>query len=753
METAQLENPHELDEETLLELMEQHTEQETQARLARLSAFAATIVAQRKEAIEGRRMSGIETIWQEDEEYYAGIDELNRAESILKPSTPNGRVIMRDANQAGTRSTVFINITQPYVDMASARASDMLLPTDDKPFRIKPTPIPEVAKFTESEDLMPDGQAKVGDAAKAFIGEITEKATNAETQIWDWLVESRWHGEMRRVIEQSARIGTSILKGPMPVKRKMRTMSKGEDNTIHLVIQEEIKPASKWLDAWKFYPDPACGDSIHNGRYTFEKDDISARQLRDLIGTGYIDSEILEVLKEGPGKRNIETGRYDPVRDNELFEIWYYYGFAEADDLRAAGCDCRDGEVLPVHVVMVNDRIVKASMSIMDSGEFPYDVMRWTYVANSWAGLGVARQVRTAQRMVNAAGRNLMDNAGVAAGPQIIINDDAITPADGEWTITPLKLWRMSGEADVSEVKHAFMSVVIPTLQGELENIIKMALEFAERATNMPLILQGQQGASTETVGGMQILNANASTVLRRIAKIADDDVIEPHILRYYEWLMIYGDEAMKGDYTVDALGSTAFYERDAQAQMILQLIPMANDPEFRLSKDRLMEEILRSNKISPERVRMTDEEWKELQQRMQQNPPVDPRVQGAKEVAQIKVQGDIEKAKMGNESDMQELEFKRESMQSEFELKLQMQRTEQEHQERMLRMNLDLKMMELAQSQQISLDSIKASLASDTMKLKTQKELSEMSNQAKQVAEPPTEPAGRAPDGQAYQR
>lgn len=727
--------------------------QQEQQRLAKLAAFAATIADKRKDAVEGRRLSGIEQIWQEDEEYYAGVDELNRGELLLKPATSEGRLMRTSTDRDANRSNVFVNITQPYVDMASARAADMLLPTDDKPFAAKPTPIPEVGKFTDSQELMPDGQAKVGDAAKAFIAEMTEKAKGAETQIWDWLVESRWHGEMRKVIEQTARIGTSVLKGPFPIKRKMRRMTQGEGGVMQLEIAEELKPASKWIDVRNLYPDPSCGDTIHNGRYIFEKDDLSARQLRDLLGTGYIDSEILQVLKEGPGKRFIEMGRTDLLKDNELFEIWHYYGFAEADDMRAAGCECQEDNVMPVQIVMVNDRVIKATQSVMDSGEFPYDVMRWTYTADSWAGLGVARQVRTAQRMVNAASRNLMDNAGVSAGPQIILNDSAVYPADGVWTITPFKIWRVSGDADIAEVQHAFTTVMIPTLQRELEAIIKMALEFAERATNMPLILQGQQGASTETVGGMQILSANGNTVMRRVAKIADDQVIEPHIIRYYEWLMIYGDDKYKGDYTIEAQGTTAFYERDAQAQMVMQLLPMAGDPEFRLSKDRLMLEILKVNKISPERVRVTDEEWKQMQEAMQKNPPTDPRVAATKEVAQLKAQADMEKAKLVQQSDMAEIERKGQLQENEFGLKLQMQQSEQEHQERMQRMQLDLKMMELAQAQQISLDSIKASLAGTTAKLSMQKELSLMNGQAKQVATPETEPVGLAPDGQAFQR
>lgn len=728
--------------------------QAEQERLAKLAAFAGKLADKRKEAKDGRRLSGIETLWREDDDYYSGIDAYNRGElALLKPATVSGRPTAQDKIQA-TRSTVFVNITQPYVDMASARVSDMLLPTDDKPFHIKPSPIPEVSKHIDNPEVLADGQSTVGDAAKAFISEMTDKADKAETQIWDWLVESRWHGEMRKVIEQCSRIGTSVMKGPYPVKRKKRTMKKTEDGAMALVIEEELKPSSKMVDVWNFYPDPACGDNIHNGRYVFERGDISARQLRDLKGTGYIDSEIDAIIKEGPDRRNAESNHHDLVKDNEMFEIWYYTGMADYDDLLSTGCDCEEGDVIPVTVVLVNDRVIKASVSILDSGEFPYDVMRWQYRADSWAGTGVARQVRTAQNMVNAAARNLMDNAGVSAGPQIIMRDGVVYPADGDYTLSPLKIWRVDANADIQQVQHAITSITIPTMQVELQNIIKMALEFAERATSMPLLLQGQQGASTETVGGMQILQANASTVLRRIAKISDDDVIEPHIIRYYEWLMIYGDDdTMKGDYSIEALGSTAFYERDAQAQMIMQMLPMAGDPEFRLSKEKLMTEVLKANKISPERVRLNDEEWQALQQKMQQNQPVLPQIEAAK----IRVDGDLQKAQLVQQSDMAEIQAKSEAMKSEFALKLHMNEEQMAHEMEIEKLRYQVKLMELSQAQNISLDAIKASLAGQTMSLKTQKELAYASLDAKngkpdQVIEPKTEVPGRAPDGQAYQ-
>jgi hypothetical protein len=730
------------------------------ARLAKLASFASVLAKKKTEAVDARKLSGIEEIWTEDDSYYSGVDSVNGGDSMVKASSPAGRVTMRNRDTAeSSKSTVFVNITAPYVDMSSARVADMVLPTDDKPFSIKATPIPEIIGAIDNhEEMMPGGQHTVGQASQAFIDEMTKKAELAETWIWDQLVESRWHGEVRKVIESAARIGSGVMKGPFPTKVKKRKMSKGEDGTITLIIEDEVKPGLKWIDAWNLYPDPSCGENIHEGSFIWERDFINARQLRDLKGTGYIDSEIDAVLKEGPNKNNIDS-KGKVLDTKEAFEIWYYYGMADAEDMLSAGCECEEGTMIPVVISMINDRIIKASTSILDSGSFPYDVMCWQRRSDHWAGVGVSRQVRTSQRMVNAAARNLMDNAGIAAGPQIIMRDGVVYPADGSWEITPMKIWRVDEDADIANVQHAITSIVIPTMQAELENIIKLALDFAEKATSMPLMMQGQQGSATETVGGMNILKNSSNTVLRRIAKIFDDDLCEPIISRMYEWLMIYGeDEEMKGDYAIQALGSSSFYERDSANQIVMSLIPMAGNPAFGLNPELLMTEILKMNKISPSRVLFTAEERKQQQEQAAQNPPPqDPRIAGQIEVAKLRTQGDLQKAQLVQQSDQAEIQAKGELAKSEMELKVQLSQEKMQHDKEMLQMQLNLEMLKISQSQQISIDQIKASLASDSMKLTVQQRLSSeainanVNKASNPVTTPPTEPSIHAPDNQAY--
>jgi hypothetical protein len=220
--------------------------------------------------------------------------------------------------------------------------------------------------------------------------------------------------------------------------------------------------------------------------------------------------------------------------------------------------------------------------------------------------------------MINAATRNMMDNAGISGGPILILRRGHIEPADGQWNLTPRKFFYVKEEADVRSVADAITSIIIPSNQAEMTNIIQFALKMAEDVTGLPMIMQGQQGQAPDTVGGMQMMQNNAGTVLRRIARNFDDCITEPHITRYYSWLMTYGDDEEKGDYIIDARGSSALVERDLQNQAIMGLVQLAvpGNP-YGLDPKRTIKEALRAQKLDPNRFQLTDEEQAQQAQRV----------------------------------------------------------------------------------------------------------------------------------------
>lgn len=726
-------------------------------RMSIIEAFASIIKDKRTDAIEGRRASGIEDIWAEDEAHYAGQDDAGQ-NAYRKGRTPSDG-LTEAPKKAQTRSTAFLNITRPYCDAAAASLADMLLPNDDRNWALQPTPLPQLT--AASKDMRPISQAipmpqapapgpgpqgapaqaappkpepTVAEVAKQELGRAKEMAEAAQTQIDDWLIECRYHAEVRKVLESAAKIGTGVLKGPVPVKRKSRAVRKTPEGWIVEMV-EEIKPESRWVNVWNIYPDPSCGDNIHDGSYIFEEDEITALRLDNLKGTpGYIDEMIDMCLMEGPISAIDGTSAKKPgdkTKEKDVFQVWYFYGQVSRADMESAGCVCGDKSYYPAQVTMVNNRVIKVALSPLDSGEFPYDVMCWSAQTDHWAGVGIARQMRTCQKGANAAVRNLMDNAGLSAGPQVIVDRSKVMPANGKWELTPRKVWWTKDGADAGDVRTAFVFVVVPMLQQDLMAIIQFWLKEAEDVTGMPALLQGQQGKAPDTVGGMTILNNNASTVKRRIARTYDDRVTEPHIGRYYEYLLLHGPDECKGDFTVDARGSSALIERDTQSQQLPQMLQMSVNPAFGLDPEAVMAEMLKGWRFDTKRLALSDEKKEAMKQ---QPPPPQPAVQ----VAQIREEGATKRKQM--DVQVKQAEIHAEATQSD---------ADRAFAQWAKKIDAELAGAQLTAEERRALDDAKVTLAGISMKLRVQQQLTP----GPQVVTPASEPAGKAPKGMAFER
>lgn len=765
-------------------------EADEELRIEKIEAIGKSIAKLRDDAVAARKNSGIEDVWRKCEENYLGIDDVNRHEfegqAWAKPMTMDG-VLTRDSYvDEAPHSTLFVKLTSRYVDASAARVGETLLPVDDKPFSYSSTPIPEMEEALENGSpvaTLPNGMPlpnpenpqmplTVADVAQKQLAKANEAAKKAEARVWDWMCESGYAGEMRKCIHDAARIGVAVMKGPVPVVTKERKAEQTEQG-YKLTYLNKVKPGSFWADPWNIFPDPACGENIQNGSYIWEQDQMSKKQILDFIGRdGYIESQIRKVIKEGPGKRNAITSSFKQ-NENDMkykYDVWNFTGMVSVEDLEVLGAPgfetIEEGvEEVSVLLTLVNDSVIGVVLNPLDSGELPYDNMAWKRRAGHWAGCGVSEDLFTPQDMINAATRRLMDNTGLAAGVQIVVDRGAIYPEDGSWIITPNKVWSKAEDSTVSDVRQAFNVFTIPSLQGELSAIIQYALRLAEESAGLPLIAQGQNGpTSPDTATAASLQNNNANTMMRRVAKAYDDQLSTPHINRYYDWLMmdpeVPSDE--KGDWTIVVHGSSALVERSIQDQTIQQLGNMAvpGNP-FRLSPEKWIAEMLRSKFIDPSRVQYNEEEWAQVQQQMAQQPqqPM-PQIEVAKiraqadaQKTQALIQADLQKEQMRAQTDLQEaqMEADRDTMYVQSDA----QRNASEHQARMaeLQLKLQLAQLEYASKNKITLDEVKAKLAIESAKLNTQKELAAFGAKASLMQKPPTEPPGRANPGQSYQQ
>jgi hypothetical protein len=674
----------------------------SQDTLNKLQIIGELLARKRDEAIADRKASGIESVWKKCEESYLGIDDANRGEEgamqWIKPTTSDGSLITSQTKGNDGKSTVFVRLTSRYVDAGAAKLSEILFPVDGKPFSIDPTPISDLSKKLEDKRIVPhaltgkplmrkptDEQIKDGepnqvrpttyaDLAKDTQAEAQKAANAAEMRIYDWLVECNYDKEARKVVFDAARLGTGILKSPIPSIQKSRSISK-KDNVVKLEFVEKIVPIAKWVDVWNFFPDPSCGEDIHNGSYTFERDLLSPRSLNDLIGQeGYLESQIVKVIKEGAGKCLVNNS--SSTDKKKQFEVWYYYGEMSREELEpayASGELPEGQDRFYVLATMVNDSVIKAVLNPMKSGMFPYQVMTWSRRANSWTGVGVAEQADMPQVTLNAATRSLLNNAGLSSGVQIVIDPTAITPANHQWKIEPNKIWLKTDDANQRSVSDLFAVMPFPNIGAQLMDIITYAFKLAEESTSIPLITQGQTGATTpETLGAVQLQNNNAATLLRSVGYKFDDNVTEPMINAFYEWLLLDPDvpDEEKGDFKIMAKGSSAMVERAINEITLSGMAQMVLNPAFGVDPEKWFAEWMVAKRLDPSKIQYTKEE-KEKMASQEQPPPL------PIQIAQMKIEADAQKEQFKAQSSMQEIQAKAQvdlqTMQQEQALEQQM--------------------------------------------------------------------------------
>ena len=725
--------------------------EEEKEREQRYAVLCKTVDDDIRLAITARENSGIEQIWADDDDQYNGVDEFSQPNQITKTRDQQTREGIKDSR---SKVFVPITKPKTDIDVARVAEMLLPnddRPWDISPTTIPD--IDEAASGPEDAVVtLGDGSTANAKAVAMMIRDKAKEISKAEADwIEDKFQEGHVYSEMRQVLRDAGRIGTGVLKGPYPVERTVgrwstsRKPSPGPSPAIlaqqgampnsqglpqaTVAPQEnpdeeasegeappqrpmqvappsrmtpvasvtavyskvtKIEPTSDCIRVQDCYPDPSCGDSIHDGAFFVERAWWTGKKLKSLARLpGYDPRAIVDCLKEGPqsyARRMDNRARPqvgDTFSESKLYEVMFYYGDATPEDLSmlmergnpdGPGVLDEDGELLPddplsellseeerrylasvpVMVTMVNGRCIKATLNPMETGAFPYDFFPWEPVKGQPYGRGIPRKMAVAQRIVNAAVRALLENAGLSAGPQIVTMKGRIQPwNNGAYEVRGRKGWDfLPGDDADPDVRKAFMVVDVPSAQVELTAIIQMGLEFADMLTNLPILMQGDQqdAGAAETLGSVKLRFNNAMSPLRVIAKFFDDRLIVPHLGRWHDWAMEKGPDNIKGgDSQIVAKGSTAMIQREEGREFLAQLFPVKDDPKLRIDPAKMIVEMARANGFDMSTIQYTEEEWKDIEAKMaKQPPPQDPGVEAASirskalvEAATIKTQAD----------------------------------------------------------------------------------------------------------------
>lgn len=646
--------------------------------------------------------------------------------------------------EAAKKSTLFINQTRSKSNACEARLSDMLFPTDDKNWGIKPTPVPELTSAARDDlqrakdlaaqatQMLGGGQdptpaseivaaqaqahADIASQATAEMDEARKRAEAMQAEIDDQLTECGYNIQCRDTIRDAARIGTGVMKGPVGATDRVRrswkkTVVEGGAEIYQLEMTADPRPAYYHVDYWGFFPEPDAR-TLDESESFFERHMLTKKGLRALAREPGFDREaIRRLLKDEPATslptymselRGITDENTAP--SDGRYQAWEYRGPLTAEDMRLL-CTClaRDDiaekfageEIDPLTEIAVvlwfcQGEVLKFGVHHLDSGEAIYSVYNLEKDDASIWGFGIPYIMRNSQKAMNGAWRMMMDNAGLSSGPQIEVDRSVIEPADENWIFTPRKIWFRLPSAPAG--KDGIKTYNIESHQGELAAIIQLAKQFVDEETAITILAQGEQGThTTQTSSGMALLMNAVNVVFRRMVKGFDDDVTVPNIRRLYDWNMQFSPkEHIKGDFEVDARGSSVLLVREIQSQNLMVLLGFTAHPVLGLllNAAALLRKTAQSMMIPADEVVKTDDEIKRQAEMMKAQPQPqeeDPTAELAlkREIAEIDAKSRVEVATINHQTAMMTLAEQRNMTLDELRGKLDLKKVETDSKER----------------------------------------------------------------------
>jgi hypothetical protein len=568
----------------------------------------------------------IEKRWLDDLRHYNGVYDLETSAKL---------------QQSEKGSKIFVNLTRSKCNNAESKWSDLVLPTDDKNWGIKPTPVPTLVKALKDETPLqlidgttpidPDTNEphKTKDLAEAAIREAEEKAIAMEKEMDDQLTECDYNANNREIIHNAVVIGTGIIKGPMVQRSAKKAWIKGP-NGYELSQKEEFKPVGHSVDPWNFFPD-MIATCWKDSEFCYERHMMTKKRLRNLAKQpGFMPDQIRKVLQNEPNAMHADISYLNELREingvtnvqeDNRYEVLEYHGPVDKADLLACGCNVDMEDELEAYegvVWLCHGIVIRAGLNHLDTDELPYDVLCWEKDDVGIFGYGVPYRMRAPQKVMNASWRMVLDNAGLSTGPQIVINKAYVTPVDGVWELSPRKVWWMNVKDPKVRADFAFSTFHIDNKQQELTNIFEMAHRLADEETSVPQMNMGsqpsdvQQPAMLKTLGGTALWMSAQNIMMRKAVKNFDDDLTVPFLTRLYDWNMQFNEnEDIKGDYSIDARGTSVLLVREMQSRNIQEFINAAltmPDGAIELDVRGVMKNMAKGMQISVGDVMRTDD-------------------------------------------------------------------------------------------------------------------------------------------------
>lgn len=516
--------------------------------------------------------------------------------------------VMQEISKTGG-SAIYMMLTSNKCRAAGSWLRDVLNGQGgEKPWGITPTPLPDLAPaemqniaqqaVEEAQALEQALGAPVTTPAsmKVLMDNVKDRKTveaqdsakayaaRMEMKMEDQLNQGMFGDSLSEFVDDLTTFPSAILKGPVIRNKPKMKWVQGADQQWVPEVKDELVLEWERVDPFMAYPAPHSS-GINDGDF-IERHRLARSDLVALKGVeGYSKVAIEAVLEQyGNGglhewlrvdtqKAQVEGKSTISITQNDLIDALQYWGSVQGKMLVEWGMDKKDVPDLTkeyyCEIWLIGSWVIKATLNYDPFGRKPYYKTSYEEIPGVFWGNSVADLVRDCQTVCNAAARALVNNMGIASGPQAAVNVDRLPAGEDVTQMYPWKIWQTVNDPYGSSA--APISFFQPnSLAQELMMIHNQFSELADEYSGVPRYMSGnaQGSGALRTSSGMSMLMNNAGKAMKQVVNNVDQYVLRPLIERLYYYNMKYSDDPeLKGDVNIIARGANGVMAKESAQQ------------------------------------------------------------------------------------------------------------------------------------------------------------------------------------------
>lgn len=417
------------------------------------------------------------------------------------------------------------------------------------------------------------------------------QAQAASDKIEDMLVAGGFYAALTELLTDLPLFPFAAMKGPVVrmVPRLVWTQGKPSLQNTAQMFWERINP-------FDLYWTP--GASRIAEAEIIERKRLSRADLNDLIGLpGYDEAAVRAALTDyAQGLRDwldapdteqaLAEGRENPTTNqSQYIDALEYHGNIQGRVLRDEGVDPK---LIPdlerdygVQSWVVGRHTIKTQFNPSPRQRHPYFVTSYEKVPGTIAGHGISDMIEDIQEVANAFLRAAVNNSSISSGPQVVINDEMISPTENGDQLYPWKRWHVQGDPLGNQREPITFFQPSSNLQELLGGYQQMT-NLADENSGIPRYITGSErlGGAGRTASGLSMLMGNAAKGLQTVAGNVDTDVMEPLLEAIYDMVMLTDQSGiLTGEEQIRVRGVNVAVQKETESQKRLQFLQITANP------------------------------------------------------------------------------------------------------------------------------------------------------------------------------